>query len=79
MPLPFSELTLTIERVSINNNLWRIEWPLICSPYVLETTGDLNNPVIWNPAVVPVQMINNVNSTIIPSDEPMRFFRVRVP
>jgi hypothetical protein len=78
-PLPFSALSLTIERVSINNNLWRLNWPLICSPYVLEETGDLSNPVIWSPSIIPVETIDQLHSTIIPATDPLRVFRIKVP
>ncbi len=62
-----------------NLNLVLIGWPLTCSPFVLEATTNLAYPINWSPAAVPLQLINNHNSTVIPANEAMKYFRVKLP
>ncbi len=77
--LPPSEWLLGIERVSVNNDLLRISWPLACGGLSLETTTNLAAPIIWTPAIVPVQLIDQRQTTIVPAAEPMRYFRAVTP
>jgi uncharacterized repeat protein (TIGR01451 family) len=77
--LPPSEWLLGIERVSVNNDLLRISWPLACGGLSLETTTNLVAPIIWTPAIVPIQLIDQRQTTIIPAAEPMRYFRAVTP
>jgi hypothetical protein len=76
---PAAEWLLNIERVSLNNNLLRINWPMTCGLSLLETTTNLNAPIIWETAIVPIQFINSRNATIVPASEAMRYFRLNAP
>lgn len=77
--LPASEWLLSLERVSPNNNLLRIEWPLACGGLELETTTNLVPPITWSPANLPVQLVNQRQTTIVPAAEEMRYFRAKTP
>ena len=70
---------MTIDRVSVNNNLLRIGWPLTCGPFQFQATPDVNLPITWNTLVVPVQMVDEQNCTIVPATNSMRYFRIFVP
>jgi hypothetical protein len=70
---------LILEDDDNDAELIRICWPLICSPFVLETPDDLNSPIIWSPAGLPLQMIDDLNCRVTPADGAMRYFRVRIP
>ena len=70
---------MSIQTVSVNNNLLRLTWPLTCQHFTLQYASNLNFPINWNTAMVPMQMMNNLNSTIVPADQNMRYFRVRLP
>ena len=76
--LPSSEWVLNIERVSVNNNLLRIIWPMTCDVSFLESTTNLVTP-IWSPVLLPPQMINSRNNTIVPANETMEYFRLNNP
>ena len=73
------DLRLTIERVNENLNLVLIGWPLTCSPFVLEATTDLAFPINWSPTLVPLQLINDRNCTVLPANDAMKYFRVKLP
>jgi uncharacterized repeat protein (TIGR01451 family) len=74
------QVRLTIRRVSPNNNHVEISWPITCAPYQLESTTDLGAvPIIWTPANVPLQILQGRRSTVIPADDPHRFFQLRSP
>jgi uncharacterized repeat protein (TIGR01451 family) len=78
--LPASLLSLSIRRVSPNNNNVQISWPIACAPYILETTDDLSPvPIHWTPETVPVQILQGRYSTVIPASEAHRFFRLSSP
>ena len=77
--LPADQLQMTIKPVNQNLNLVLIGWPLTCSPFVLEATTNLAYPINWSPAAVPLQLINDRNSTVIPANEAMKYFRVKLP
>jgi hypothetical protein len=83
--LDLSQLRLSIRRVSVNNNHVEVSWPITCAPYLLQTTGDLTPcpevilcpDIFWTPASVPVQVLQGRYSTVVPADDPQRFFRLR--
>jgi hypothetical protein len=77
--LPDSQVRLSIRRVSPNNNHVEISWPITCAPFQLETSDDLSPypAIIWTPASVPVLTLPGRYSTVIPADDPHRFFRLR--
>jgi uncharacterized repeat protein (TIGR01451 family) len=79
--LPGDQLRLSIRRVSPNNDHVEISWPITCAPFVLETTDDLSPypSIIWNPATVPVQILQGRYSTVIPAVDPHRFYRLSSP
>ncbi len=73
------QLLLTIQRVSVNNNLVRIGWPLTCSPFALQATPTVYPPVLWTTLAVPYLMMDDQNCTIIPAAQAMQYFRVTLP
>ena len=76
--LPASLLSLSIRRVSPNNDHVEISWPITCAPFILETTADLSPPIIlWTPATVPVLILQGRYSTVVPASEAQRFFRLK--
>jgi uncharacterized repeat protein (TIGR01451 family) len=77
--LPDSQVRLSIRRVSPNNNHVEISWPITCAPFQLETSDDLSPypAIIWTPASVPVSTLQGRYSTVVPADDPHRFFRLR--
>ena len=75
--VPANQLRLTAQRVSVNNNSVEICWPLTCAPYMLQATGDLNSPIIWSPAIVPVSMINGRYCTVLSGG--IQYFRLKSP
>jgi hypothetical protein len=77
--VPVGPLLLTIEPVSVNNNLLRISWPITCGPSELQAAPVVTPPVPWAPITVPVVLVDNVNSTIVPADQAKKFFRVQLP
>jgi len=78
--LPASLLSLSIRRVSPNNDHVEISWPITCAPFILETTADLSPPIIlWTPATVPVQILQGRYSTVVPASDPHHFFRLKSP
>jgi uncharacterized repeat protein (TIGR01451 family) len=79
LDLPPGQLLLSLQRVSKNNNLLRVSWPLTCTPSVLLGTPSLNLPMTWSPVAAPVIMMDDRNYTIIPADQTMRYFRVKLP
>ena len=79
LDLPPDGLRLTIEKVSANNNLLRICWPLTCNPFVFQATPNLNFPITFSTEAAPFQMVDDLNCTIVPATNDMRYFRVYVP
>src|SRR5205807_6517826 len=77
--LPLSQLLLSIEPVSKNNNLLRLHWPVTCRPFTLEALDSLNPPSVWTTVALPIQTTDNLHCTIIPADQAMKYFRVRLP
>ena len=78
--LPPSQLWLTIQQVSLTSHSVRISWPLTCRPAVLEEASDnLNSPVTWSPALVPLQSTDDRNCTVVPSGVGNKYFRVKLP
>ena len=77
--LPDSQLVMTIQKISPNNNLIRICWPVICGTYELQATESLNPPIIWTPIIVPVQVIGNRTCTVVLPSDQMRYFQLRRP
>jgi len=79
--LPDSQVRLSIRRVSPNNNRVEISWPITCAPFQLESSDDLSPypAIIWTPASVPVSTLQGRYSTVVPADDPHRFFRLRKP
>ena len=75
--LPANELILTIKRVSLNNDLLEICWPVTCSAYDLQATGDLFAPMPWNNIVLPTQIIGNRVCTVILPTGSMRYFQLK--
>lgn len=75
--LPDSQFAMGISRVSGNNHLIRLTWPLTCTPAELLMADEMNGPVLWSQMTVPTVMLDDRWCTILPGGDLKRYFRVQ--
>ncbi|MGI8964717.1 MAG: hypothetical protein ACR2H1_01370, partial [Limisphaerales bacterium] len=76
--LSFEFFTMSLNLARSGNNL-AISWPMAPAGFILQSTANLNPPILWSNVTNPLTITSNQNRVTLDSSSENQFFRLRRP